>query len=294
MEFLSANGLSKRFGGIVALSEASFSARAGEVHALLGENGAGKSTFIQILAGVLRADEGRIALDGAAYQPGNPDRARQRGVVTVFQELSPIPDLTVEGNIWFRREPRTRLGTLDRREMRRRTEALFQRYAFPALDPGKEVRHLSLAERQLVEIARALSQDPRILILDEATSALAARETEWLLGLTRRLAAEGRLVIFISHRMGEVRAIADRLTIFRGGRTVAAHPVTEVSDEEIVTQMIGRRLDRLFPERTPHATGRIALLARGFSSSPDRTGIDFELGEGEVLGVAGLQGHGQR
>ena len=294
MDLLDVNGLSKRFGGIVALSEASFSARAGEVHALLGENGAGKSTFIQILAGVLRKDEGLVQLDGADYSPVNPDAARARGIVTVFQELSPIPDLTVEGNIWFRREPRTFVRTVDRREVRRRTEALFARYGFPALNPGQEMRRLSLAEHQIVEIAKGLAQDPRIFILDEATSALAARETEWLLDLTRRLAAEGRLVIFISHRMGEMRAVADRLTIFRGGRTVAAHPASSVSDDEIVTEMIGRRLERLYPARVSHATGRVALEVRDFSCGPHLPGVSFRLGEGEVLGVAGLQGHGQR
>jgi len=294
MDLLEVAGLSKRFGGIIALNEASFSATAGEVHALLGENGAGKSTFIQILAGVLRKDEGRIGLGGADYSPANPDAARARGIVTVFQELSPIPDLTVEGNIWFRREPRTLLRTVDRREMRRRTESLFARYGFPALDPGEELRRLSLAERQIVEIAKGLAQEPRIFILDEATSALAARETEWLLELTRKLADEGRLVIFISHRMGEVRTVADRLTIFRGGRTVAAHAAAGVSDDEIVTEMIGRRLERLYPARVPHATGNVALDVRDFSSGPRLPGVSFRLGEGEVLGVAGLQGHGQR
>jgi ribose transport system ATP-binding protein len=294
MSVLSANGLSKRFGGIVALSDASFSAVGGEVHALLGENGAGKSTFIQILAGVLRQDVGRITLDGTEYQPANADQARSHGIVTVFQELSSIPDLTVEGNIWFRREPRTLLGTVDRVDIRRQTEALFERFEFPSLDPSKELRRLSLGERQVVEIAKALSQEPRILVLDEATSSLAARETDWLLGLTRRLAGEGRLVVFISHRMGEVRAVADRLTIFRGGRTVAAHVASAVSDEEIVTEMIGRRLERLYPERVSSAKDRVAIGTRDFSGGPRLPGVTFDLHEGEVLGVGGLQGHGQR
>jgi ribose transport system ATP-binding protein len=294
MDLTDVNGLSKRFGGVVALDKASFSARAGEVHALLGENGAGKSTFIQILAGVMRKDEGRIELEGADYAPITPDAARARGIVTVFQELSPIPDLSVEGNIWFRREPRTLLHMVDRRAMRRQTEALLAHYNFPALPPGQELRRLSLAERQIVEIAKGLAQEPRIFILDEATSALAARETEWLLDLTRKLAAEGRLVIFISHRMGEVRAVADRLTIFRGGRTVAAHPADDVSDDEIVTEMIGRRLERLYPARVPHATGRVALEVSNLSAGARLPGVSFSLGEGEVLGVGGLQGHGQR
>ena len=177
--------------------------------------------------------------------------------------------------------------------MRRQTLELLARYDFPKLQPDQELRRLTLAERQIVEIAKGLAKQPRILILDEATSALPASEAEWLLQLTRRLAAEGRLVIFISHRMAEVRAIADRLTIFRNGRTVAVHEANAVTDNEIVTQMIGRNLDRLYPERIATATQRIALKVRNFSSGR-LNDVGFALREGEVLGVGGLQGHGQR
>ncbi len=294
MDLVTATGLSKRYGGIVALSDGEFSARAGEVHALLGENGAGKSTFIQILSGAVRHDGGSILVDGTEFRPANPDEAQARGIAAVFQELSLIPDLTVEENIWFRHEPMTRWRTTDRGAMRRQTMELLGRYAFPQLRPDQELRRLTLAERQIVEIAKALAKNPRILILDEATSALPAREAEWLLKLTRQLAGEGRLVIFISHRMAEVRAIADRLTIFRNGRTVAAHEANAVSDGEIVSQMIGRNLDRLYPERVPTATDRVALEVTDFASGSRLTGVSFSLREGEVLGVGGLQGHGQR
>jgi ribose transport system ATP-binding protein len=294
MDLLTVNGLTKRFGGIVALTDASFSARAGEVHALLGENGAGKSTFIQILCGAVRNDGGGILLNGADYRPASPDDAMARGVAAVFQELSLIPDLSVEQNIWFRREPRTVLRTADKREIRRRTLALFSRYGFPPLPPEREVRRLTLAERQIVEVAKGLAKDPDILILDEATSALPSKEAAWLLGLTRQLAAEGKLVIFISHRMAEVRAVADRVTIFRNGQTVAAHEASAVTDAEIVTQMIGRHLDRLYPERRPTATARVALHVAGLSGSHRLRDVSFDLHEGEVLGVGGLQGHGQR
>ena len=294
MDLIEVSGLSKRYGGIVALSEARFSARAGEVHALVGENGAGKSTFIQILLGAVHPDAGTLLLDGKPYAPVNPDAAQALGVAAVFQELSLIPDLTVEQNIWFRREPRTPFFTVDGQVLRRKTLELFDKYRFPALQPDRELRRLSLAERQLVEIAKGLAKDPRILILDEATSSLPAKEAEWLLALTRQLAAEGRLVVFISHRMGEVRAIADRLTIFRNGATVASHEAGAVSDDEIVTQMIGRPLGRLYPERKATATERIALKVRDLSSGSRLSGASFELREGEVLGVGGLQGHGQR
>ena len=294
MDLVTVNGLSKRYGGIVALSEAEFSARAGEVHALLGENGAGKSTFIQILSGAVRHDGGTILIDGEDFRPANPDDAQARGIAAVFQELSLIPDLTVEQNIWFRHEPLTALRTVNRAAMRRKTLQLLDKYAFPTLRPDQELRRLTLAERQIVEIAKGLAKEPRILILDEATSALPAREAEWLLKLTRQLASEGRLVIFISHRMAEVRAIADRLTIFRNGRTIAVHEANAVSDGEIVTQMIGRNLDRLYPERISTATDRMALSVRDFSSGSRLKGVSFALREGEVLGVGGLQGHGQR
>jgi ribose transport system ATP-binding protein len=294
MEFLDVSGLTKRYGGIVALSGANFSARRGEVHALLGENGAGKSTLIQILAGAVRHDGGTITVDGKSYHPSNPDDAAAAGISAVFQELSLIPDLTVEQNIFFRREKRWPIGTIRRGDLRARTLSLFGKYHFPDIPPDQEVRRLTLAERQIVEIAKGLARDPSILILDEATSALPAREAEWLLGLTRQLAAENKLVIFISHRMGEVRHIADRLTIFRNGTTVAAHEAHAVNDDEIVSQMLGRKLDRLYPERIPTATGKIALKVRDFSVGRRVHDIGFDLKEGEVLGVGGLQGHGQR
>jgi ribose transport system ATP-binding protein len=264
------------------------------VHALLGENGAGKSTLIQILAGAARHDGGTVHVAGKLYAPGNPDAALAAGIAAVFQELSLIPDLTVEQNIWFRRESLSPIGTIRRGEMRRKTHALFERYNFPTLAPDREVRRLTLAERQLVEIAKGLAIDPKILILDEATSTLPAREAEWVLGLTRRLAAEGRLVVFISHRMAEVRHIADRLTIFRNGSTVAAHEANAVSDDVLVSQMLGRKLDRLYPVRVATATDRIALKVRDFSAGKRVRGAKFDLREGEVLGVGGLQGHGQR
>jgi len=166
MDLVTVKGLSKRYGGIIALSEATFSARAGEVHALLGENGAGKSTFIQILSGAVQHDGGSILVDGQDYRSANSDAAQARGIAAVFQELSLIPDLSVEQNIWFRHEPRTLLCTVNRGEMRRKTLALLEKYNFPALRPDQELRRLTLAERQIVEIAKGLAKDPRILILD--------------------------------------------------------------------------------------------------------------------------------
>ncbi len=294
MELLHASDVSKRYGGIVALNRVHFAARAGEVHAVLGENGAGKSTLIQILSGAVPADEGAIMLRGTAFRPANPRQAERAGIAAVFQELSLVPDLTVAENIWFRRETLTRLGTIARRHLRDRTRALLDALDLSAIPAERLVRHLSVAERQLVEIAKALSGDPAILILDEATSALPPREVDWLLHLARRRARAGGLVLFISHRMAEVRRVADRLTVLRNGETVGTRPTADLGDDEIVTMMLGRRLDRLYPERRATRTARVALRARGLAVGRRLRGVDLELHEGEVLGVAGLQGHGQR
>lgn len=293
-EFLEALSVAKRYGGIVALSDATLKARSGEVHALLGENGAGKSTFIQILAGAVRADSGSVTLGGERFSVRNPVEAQRLGVAAVFQELSLVPDLTVAENVYFRREPLSPLRTARAGAMREATAALFARYRFPDIRPDQELRRLTLAERQVVEIAKALARDPSVLILDEATSALAPRETEWLLGLSRDLAAEGKLVIYISHRLGEVRRIADRVTIFRNGATVAAYDTASVDDDTIIADMLGRQMERLYPERRNTATGRIALSVKGLGVESRLADLDLDLREGEVLGVAGLQGHGQR
>jgi ribose transport system ATP-binding protein len=294
MDLISAAGITKRYGGIVALAGADFSGRAGEVHALLGENGAGKSTFIQILAGVVRPNAGTISLRGEPYRPGNPAAAHRAGIAAVFQELSLVPDLTVAENIWFRREPLSLIGTVRKAKLRRDTQDLFERYHIPGPAPDQEVRRLTLAERQVVEIAKGLAHAPAVLILDEATSALPPRETEWLLGLAGRLAGEGMLVIYISHRLAEVRQIAERITVFRNGATVSAYDTKAVADDDIIADMLGRRMDRLYPARVPTATDTIALRLRGYGVGTKLADIDLDLREGEVLGVAGLQGHGQR
>jgi ribose transport system ATP-binding protein len=294
MDLIDASAVSKRFGGVIALSGAEFHAPPGEVHALIGENGAGKSTFIQILAGAIRPDQGTILFGGRPFEATSPSAAQSAGVSAVFQELSLIPDLTVEQNIWFRREPMTSLGTVNARTLRHQTFDLFDHFGFPALKPDREVRRLSLAERQLVEIAKALARGPKVLIFDEATSSLAQQESEWLLKLARRLAGEGKLVIYISHRLAEIRHIADRITVFRNGGTVATHDADAVTDSQLVAEMLGRRLDRLFPDRRPTATRRVALSVRGLSIEGKLREISFDLLEGEVLGIGGLQGHGQR
>jgi ribose transport system ATP-binding protein len=292
MADLEARDITKRFGGIVALDQVDFDANAGEVHALIGENGAGKSTFIKVLTGAVRPDEGHVRLFGEPFDPRNPRHAKRLGVAAVFQELSLVPDLTVAENIWFRREQRTPLGTISRRALRRRTRALLERLRFPQLDPEREVRGLSVAERQLVEVAKAVAGDPRVLILDEATSALSPQEVRWLLGLARRLAEEGLLVIYISHRLAEVREVADHLTVFRNGRNVGTREAG-VSEDEVVSLMLGRQLERLYPDKVATATDRVALGVQGLAFGHRLRGIELEVREGEIVGVGGLQGQGQ-
>jgi ribose transport system ATP-binding protein len=294
MALLQATGITKRFGGIVALKGVGFEAQAGEVHAVLGENGAGKSTFIQILSGAIAADEGFLTLREKPFLAANPREAERAGIAAVFQELSLVPDLTVAENIWFRREQLTRFGTIDRRALQHRTVRLLGELGLARIAPDRVVRHLSVAERQVVEIAKALAGDPEILILDEATSALPPAEVDWLLAIARRRADAGKLVLYISHRLAEVRRVAERVTVLRNGETVGTRATASLSDDEIITMMLGRRLDRLYPERRATRTGRVALQVEALSVGHRLRGVDLALHEGEILGVAGLQGHGQR
>ena len=293
MADLEARGVSKSFGGVQALDAVHFEAESGEVHALLGENGAGKSTFIKILTGAVAPDDGSLTLLGKALAPGSPRAAARAGVAAVFQELSLVPDLTVAENIWFRHEPLTVLRTVRGRKLVRDTERLFERLAFPVVDPRREVRGLSVAERQLVEIAKAVATEPRVLILDEATSALAPREVEWLVGLARRLAETGMIVIYISHRLSEVQRVADRITVFRNGATVGTRPAAEATEDEIVAMMLGRQLERLYPEKGQSVREDVALRVRGLRLGHRLRDVDLDVHVGEVLGVGGLQGQGQ-
>ncbi|MEP7240975.1 MAG: sugar ABC transporter ATP-binding protein [Devosia sp.] len=294
MPLLEALGISKRYGGVLALNNMHFAADGGEVHAILGENGAGKSTFIQILAGAVTADAGELKLRGSTYKARGPREARRTGISPVFQELSLIADLTVAENIFFGDEQLSPLGTISQRDLSDKATALFATLGLTPIRPDAAVRTLSIGDRQIIEIVKGLATDPDILILDEATSALLPREVDWLLNKARERAAAGKLVLYISHRMDEVRRVADRVTVLRNGETVGIEAAAALSDDDIVSMMLGRRLDRLFPERRPTLTERVALKASNLKVGHQLRGVSFELHEGEVLGVAGLQGHGQR
>ena len=294
MPLLEAIGISKRYGGIHALNKMHFAANGGEVHAILGENGAGKSTFIQILCGAVAADEGELKLDGTAYHARGPREARRTGISPVFQELSLISDLTVAENVFFGEEQLSPFGTISQRDLNEKTRALFAELGLEPIRPDVPVRTLSIGDRQIIEIVKGLANDPKILILDEATSALLPREVDWLLNKARERAAAGKLVLYISHRMDEVRRVADRVTVLRNGETVGTEATARLTDDDIVSMMLGRKLERLFPERRRTATDKLALKVTGLKVGHQLRGVSFDLREGEVLGVAGLQGHGQR
>ena len=290
---LEISGLDKRYGAVRALAGARLSAHAGEVHALLGENGAGKSTLIKILAGAERADAGAVLLDGRELAPRSPREAERAGVATVFQELSLIADMNVAENLLFGREPLTAARTIRRGRMVATARSMLERFDVLGVDPRVKAGTLAVAERQQVEIVKALSRDPRVLILDEATSALSAREQRWLLTLASQMAAEGKVVLFISHRLQEIRSLAQRMTILQGGKTVAEARVDELDDEAVVRMMLGRRVERMFPARgTPR--DEVALEVRNLLLPGRREPINFTQHRGEILGVGGLQGQGQR
>ncbi|RMH03124.1 MAG: sugar ABC transporter ATP-binding protein, partial [Planctomycetota bacterium] len=284
-------GVVKRFGPVTALDGVDLEVRAGEVHALLGENGAGKSTLMKILAGVHRADAGTVELGGKPFAPRRPQDALDQGVAMVYQELNLAPDLSVADNVALGREA-ARRGLLDRRANEARVAAALARLGRPDLDPRTPVRSLGPAARQVVEIARALVFDARVVVLDEPTSSLASADVERLFAVVRRLRAEGVAVVYISHFLEEVQQVADRYTVLRDGRTVGAGEVAGTPLERIVELMAGRRLEEFFP-RVPHEPGEVLLEVRGLAGVPLPRSVSLELRRGEILGIAGLVGAGR-
>ena len=292
-ELLAVRGLSKAFAGVHALSDVGLDLESGEVHALLGENGAGKSTLVKCIAGVLEPDRGEVFLRGERFQPGDPDESSRNGVGVVFQELPLIPDLTVMENIYFNRQPLSWAGTVLRRRLRSRTEELFSRLGLHGIDPTKPVRDLSVAARQFVAIAKVLADDPAVIVLDEATSALGPAEVTWLLERASLLASEGKGIIFISHRLAEVQDVSDRVTVLRNGQKVGTWDRGEATTDDLVAAMLGRSLEQLYPVRAPAPRPSALLSVRELSAGRRLRHANLDVHEGEILGVAGLEGQGQ-
>jgi ribose transport system ATP-binding protein len=287
------DGISKRYGGVRALEEARLECAAGRIHALLGENGAGKSTLIKVIAGVVKPDSGVIELENQPVIFRNPAAARKAGIACIFQELSLIPDLTVADNIAITSPP-TRLGLIDRRSQRRLAEDALARAGANGLHPLSRVKDLPLSRRQMVEIAKALARNPKILILDEATSALTAADVERVFTVLKRLRSEGLAIVYISHRMHEIAELADDCTVFRNGRYVGTFQSGTKSDDAIVEMMIGREYKTVFPVKPNKPADRpAALTVRNLVWTERLKGIDLAVRPGEVVGLGGLDGQGQ-
>ena len=287
---LSASGIYKSFGGVHALQDVRFEVVAGEVHALLGENGAGKSTLIKIFTGVHRPDAGAIHLDGVAVSFSGPRDARDAGIAAIYQEPSLFPDLDIAENIFIGRQP-TRAGSVAWRQMAKDAQVLLDTLGLK-LDPRTKAKHLSVAQQQGVEIARALSINAKILIMDEPTSSLTLAEVDDLFRIVRRLREQGTAIIFISHRLEELFQIADRVTILRDGHYVDTRGMEGITTDGLVQMMVGRTLADLFP-KLDVAPGATMLQVERLSREGRFQEISFELHAGEILGMAGLVGAGR-
>jgi ribose transport system ATP-binding protein len=285
----------KSFGATVALSGASFQVAAGEVHALLGENGAGKSTLVKMLSGMIRADSGRLLVRGQAVHYSNAREAHANGVQTAYQEFTLVPDLTVAQNMLLPYQPTGFAGQIRDRHGLQLVVSHLERLSLGDINPYLEVRDLDLGVRQKIEIARAIFRKPSILLLDEPTSSLSGRDIDWLGNLIAGLKASGVTIVFISHRIPEVRAFCDRLTVLRNGKDIGTFNVPDISDERVIELIIGRSLAATFPSKTVLTnTASVVLAARGIATAGRLKDVSLELHAGEVLGIAGLQGMGQQ
>jgi ribose transport system ATP-binding protein len=293
---LSAQHLIKRYGGVVALADGSLDVQSGEVVALIGANGSGKSTLGKIITGAVVPDGGRLLLDGEEVRFASPQAARRSGISAVYQELSLVPDMTVAENIWLANEPVAlgRVRSKERKERTTRLLSLFEDALGSTVGPDSLVSDLSPSDRQIVEILKALSREPRVMILDEATASLGARQVERLFELVGEWKARGMALIFISHRMEEIFQIADRATVLRSGRTVGAAELKETSEEQLVGLMIeGGVAERHIEHPADADDEKTVLLQTEDLRSSVLNGVSLQLREGEILGLGGLQGQGQ-
>lgn len=287
--------ISKSFSGVSVLNDVDFEVRQGEVHALAGGNGAGKSTLMKILQGVYQADSGEILIGGKTTLINTIQDAKAAGIGMVFQEFSLVPSLTVAQNIFLATEPQGRTGLIDDKESVRRAREVFAEMEV-TVDPRAHVSRLGTAYWQLTEIAKALAQNARVLIMDEPTASLAKHETEALFDLIERLKKRGISIIYISHRMDEIYRIADRITILRDGRRLLTEPLTNVTPEQIVEGIVGKKIEgQLAYHKRDHTAhlGKPLLEVRGLNAGPKVRDVSFTLRPGEILGLAGLMGSGR-
>ena len=293
MSFVSIVNVEKRFGPTVALAGVSMKLERGAVHGLLGENGAGKSTLMKVLSGFVRPDAGSLSVDGAEVPFGDPDAARSAGLAMAFQELSSPPNVTVGQKLCLPALPRGWSGLVSARATAARAAAHLKEWDLADIDPHTRISDLSLAQRQQVEIVNALSSSPKLLILDEPTGALS--DTGWLFRQIRRVTAEGAAVIYITHKLAEIKEICDHGTVLRNGRIVGAFDRGDIHPDELIRLMIGRSLSQAFPTKAdPQQTREPVLVVDNLAAAPALKGATLAVRRGEIVGVSALEGQGQR
>ncbi|WP_448002795.1 sugar ABC transporter ATP-binding protein [Agromyces bauzanensis] len=281
----------KSFGAVVALRSGTVTLEEGSIHALIGENGAGKSTLVKIIAGLYRRDAGTFRLRGEDVDFHSTAQSKAAGIAVIYQEPTLFPDLSVTENIFMGRQPTGRFGRIDRKAMRREAQEIFARLGV-SIDPDRVTEGLSIADQQIIEIAKAISLDARVLIMDEPTAALSGVEVERLFAVARSLRDEGRALMFISHRFDEVFALCDTVTVMRDGSYIATTPIRETSVDELVRQMVGRDVAELFP-KLPAEIGDDVLVVEGLTRAGVFHDISFTVRAGEIVGLAGLVGAGR-
>ncbi|MGE0239458.1 MAG: sugar ABC transporter ATP-binding protein [Parvibaculaceae bacterium] len=284
-------GVSKSFPGVLALAEVDLEVRSGEVLGLVGENGAGKSTLIKILSGAHHADAGEIVIAGERVQQPTPAQMLERGISVIYQETMLAPHLSVAENMWLGRMPRGRAGLIDWRRTMRQSRDVLARLGF-SLDPRARVGGLSVAQRQMTEIAGALSRNARLVVLDEPSAVLGAKELEKLFQIIRRLASEGVAFIYISHRLAEVFEICSRVTVLRDGRVVGGGATAALDSQDLIAMMVGRKIEDIYPERR-RKPGPVALATTGLTRASVLHDVSLEVRAGEILGICGLAGSGR-
>jgi ribose transport system ATP-binding protein len=294
MKSFEATDISKRFGETIALNNVSFSSEKGEIHGLIGENGAGKSTLIKIIGGVYKPNSGKITILGERVSLHNPWDGVKHSVVCVHQEMSLVPDLTIAENLFIPKPPSNKLKFISQKDIEEKAQDFFNRIGVKSLRPNVTVESLSLRDKQIVEIAKALYRNPKILILDEPTSALGIKDVEWLSNIVKELRNQGISIIYISHRMGEIRGLCDRFTILRNGKNVGTYNANELSDDEVVKLMIGHSIEVIFPNKQEGKNEKkTSIEIKDLYSVSGLKGVNFRLRRGEILGMAALQGQGQ-
>ncbi|MGV8894882.1 MAG: sugar ABC transporter ATP-binding protein [Rhodoglobus sp.] len=288
---LEMRGVTKSFGAVAALAGANLTLDAGSIHALVGENGAGKSTLVKIIGGLHSRDGGELLLDGESVDFRSTADAKHHGIAVIYQEPTLFPDLTVAENIFVGRQPYTRLGLVNRAEMRRATRELTARLGV-VIDPDRDARGLSIADQQIIEIAKAISLNAKVVIMDEPTAALSGIEVERLMTIARQLRDEGKGIIFISHRFDEVFTLCDTVTVMRDGQYIATNAISDVSTDDIIRQMVGRSVENLFPKQET-TIGDVVLDVKNLTRAGVFENVSFQVRAGEIVCLAGLVGAGR-